>query len=173
MLFKIPRDNTDCAKSCGPLFTCVTATLACNFCSTGHEQQALEAAKEKASSEQKTGRARCEKAGGTGGSMKSIGKVMFGAALAVGAMRLAAVPAHAAHIRIGVAIGGPVAYVPPYPGPGYVWVNGYWAEGAWVPGYWNYAGVAPEVGYYGAPGYYREPGYYHDRDWDHDRNWHR
>lgn len=106
--------------------------------------------------------------------MKSIGKVMLGAALAVGAMGLAAVPAHAAHIRIGVAIGGPVAYAPPYPGPGYVWVNGYWADGAWMPGYWNYAGVAPEVGYYyGAPGYYREPGYYHDRDWDHDRDWHR
>lgn len=76
--------------------------------------------------------------------MKSIRKVMLGAALAVGAMGLAAVPAHAA--RIGVVVGGH-AYVPPCPGPGYVWVNGYWAGGDWMPGYWNYAGVAPAVGF--------------------------
>lgn len=108
--------------------------------------------------------------------MTSIRKFMLSAALAVGVVGLAPVPAHAAHIRIGVAIGAPVAYVPPSPGPGYVWVNGYWAGGAWVPGYWNYAGVAPAVGFgvrVGGPvGYYRAPGYYYGRDWDHDRGYH-
>jgi hypothetical protein len=77
--------------------------------------------------------------------MKSIRKLMLSAALAGGAMGLAAVPAHAARIRVGVAIGAPIAYVPPCPGPGYVWVNGYWAHGVWVPGYWNYPRVAPAV----------------------------
>ncbi len=97
--------------------------------------------------------------------MKNICKTMLGAALAVGAMTMAAVPAHAAHIGVGVVVGGPVAYVPPCPGPGYVWVNGYWADGAWIPGYWNYVGVAPAVGFgirIGGPvvHYYRGP-FYH------------
>lgn len=107
--------------------------------------------------------------------MKSIRKMMLGAAMVVGAMGLAAVPANAAHIRVGIAVGGPVAYVPPCPGPGYVWVNGYWADGAWAPGYWNYAPVAPAVSFgvrIGGPVvHYGAPGYYHDRDYDHDRGY--
>jgi hypothetical protein len=81
-----------------------------------------------------------------GGFMGSMKKMMLGAAIAVGTVAMTAAPAQAA-VRFGVAIGGPaVAYVPPCPGPGYAWVNGYWAQGAWVPGYWNYGGVGPRVG---------------------------
>lgn len=110
--------------------------------------------------------------------MASMKKMMLGAALAVGTLGLAAAPANAA-VRFGVAIGGPVAYVPPCPGAGYVWVNGYWAGGAWVPGYWN----APAVGFgvrVGGPvyhfdhgpyyrGYDNFRGYNHDRGYDHFR----
>ncbi len=58
------------------------------------------------------------------------------------------------HVSIGVQIGGgPVvvnSYRPPYPGPGYVWIDGYYdGYGNWYDGYWAlppYAGafwVAP------------------------------
>lgn len=113
--------------------------------------------------------------------MGSIKKIMLGAALAVGAVGLAATPANAA-VRFGVAIGGPAAYVPPSPGPGYVWVNGYWADGYWVPGYWNFVGDSgygygydsgPYYGgyYYGGRGeHFRDrDDYYRDRD-DHYRD---
>jgi hypothetical protein len=114
--------------------------------------------------------------------MKSLGKAMLSAALAVGAFAMTAVPAHAAKIGIFVGVGAPavpVAYVPPSPGPGYAWVNGYWSGGYWTPGYWNYAGAgyAPAYGY--SRGYYRDRDddrrYYSDRDrdryyGDHDRN---
>ena len=51
------------------------------------------------------------------------------------------------HFSIGIGVGGygyaappVVAYAPPYPGPGYTWVDGYW-DGAgprrfWRDGYW-------------------------------------
>ena len=77
--------------------------------------------------------------------MKNIRKFVAAAALAVGTLGMTAAPANAA-VRIGVVVGAPVAYVPPCPGPGYVWVAGYWANGVWVPGYWNYVGPAPAVG---------------------------
>ncbi|HWB96349.1 MAG TPA: hypothetical protein VG672_06595 [Bryobacteraceae bacterium] len=73
------------------------------------------------------------------------------------------------HLSIGVQIGSPVPYGPapvvatpyrpPCPGPGYVWVDGYYdAAGAWFDGYWAmppYAGaywVAPRIvsGHYNA-----------------------
>jgi hypothetical protein len=54
--------------------------------------------------------------------MGSMRNWMLGAAVVVGAMGLAAVPAQAAEFRVHV--GGPVAYVPPCPGAGYVWVAG-------------------------------------------------
>ena len=76
------------------------------------------------------------------------------------------------HVAIGVQIGRPVVvpapvavnpYRPPCPGPGYVWIEGYYDEfGNWYAGYWAlppYAGsywVAPR--YYGHryyPGYWR------------------
>ncbi|MFP5211048.1 MAG: hypothetical protein ACLGRW_17345 [Acidobacteriota bacterium] len=70
--------------------------------------------------------------------MDGMKKWMLGAALGVGGLGLAGVPAQAA--QFGVYIGAPAAYIPPCPGPGYTWVNGYYANGYWVQGYWNFAG---------------------------------
>jgi len=81
---------------------------------------------------------------------------MLGAAVLAGGLALGASPAQAA--EFGIAIRGPVAYVPPCPGPGYEWVAGYQARGYWVPGRWNYRG--------GDRFEYR-------RDWDRDRGWDR
>jgi hypothetical protein len=84
--------------------------------------------------------------------MVGMRKLMLGAALVAGALGLGANKAQAA--EFGVYARGPVAYVPPCPGPGYVWANGYYARGYWVPGRWNFVGVrraAPIGGY----------GYYH------------
>ena len=72
--------------------------------------------------------------------MTSMKNWMLGAALVAGGMGLGANSAQAAQIR--VAIGAPVAYAPPCPGPGYAWVAGYYNGGYWVPGYWNFVGVA-------------------------------
>jgi hypothetical protein len=94
------------------------------------------------------------------GSLKSW---MLGAAMVAGGLGLGATTAHAA--RVGVYIGGPVAYVPPSPGPGYVWVAGYQANGYWVPGRWNFAGIrggGPLVR--GYVGWGRGPGF--DRHFD-------
>jgi hypothetical protein len=73
--------------------------------------------------------------------MSRIRNWMLGAAVVAGVAALGAAPANAAEFRFGVR--GPVAYVPACPGPGYVWVGGYWASGAWVPGYWHFGGVRP------------------------------
>lgn len=91
----------------------------------------------------------------------------------------------AAHVFVGIGVGGYVvappppvlayvpppaplvtAYMPPAPGPGYVWIAGYWypvgAHWYWRPGYWVRAPfpaahwVAPR--WYNAryfPGYWR------------------
>ena len=74
--------------------------------------------------------------------MGSMKKWMLGAALAAGIVGMSATPAQAARVHVGVYVGAP-GYVAPYPGPGYVWVDGYWANGYWVPGYWTYVGVGP------------------------------
>ena len=71
--------------------------------------------------------------------MKDMRNWMLGAAIVAGGLGLAAAPAQAA--EFGVHVRGPVAYVPPCPGPGYVWAAGYYANGYWVPGYWNFIGV--------------------------------
>jgi hypothetical protein len=78
--------------------------------------------------------------------------------LAVG---LLAVPAHSqAQVAVGISvrIGPPVlpVYVQPIcPGPGYIWVPGYWAYGPdgyfWVPATWV---EPPEVGLLWTPGYW-------------------
>ena len=85
------------------------------------------------------------------------------------------------HFSIGVGIGAPgfyrpapvaaFAYRPPVPGPGYVWVDGYYdGWGGWISGYWAlppYAGtywVAPR--FYGGrwfAGYWNGPRHF-DRD---------
>jgi hypothetical protein len=71
--------------------------------------------------------------------MANMRNWMLGAALAAGGLGLAAAPAQAA--EFGVYARGPVAYVPPCPGAGYVWAAGFYRGGYWVPGRWNYIGV--------------------------------
>lgn len=71
--------------------------------------------------------------------MRSMRNWVLGAAMLAGTLGLGATQAQAA--RIGVYVGAPVAYVPPCPGAGYVWVAGYYANGYWVPGRWNFVGV--------------------------------
>lgn len=102
--------------------------------------------------------------------MKSMKSWMLSAALVVGGLGLATVPAHAARWGVYVGVGAPAAYMPPCPGPGYAWINGYYADGGWVPGYWNYAGDGDGDGY-GYGGYYRGG----DRYWhgDDDHGWDR
>jgi len=70
--------------------------------------------------------------------MKNLAKWVLGAAVVAGGLGLGATTAQAA--EFGVYVRGPVAYVPPCPGPGYVWVAGYYNGGIWVPGYWNFGG---------------------------------
>jgi hypothetical protein len=85
--------------------------------------------------------------------MGSMRNWMLGAAMVAGTLGTGAATAQAA--EVGIYVGGPVAYVPPCPGPGYAWVAGYYAHGYWVPGRWNYAGV--RVG--GPFGHYEHPVY--------------
>ena len=97
--------------------------------------------------------------------MKGMAKWMLGAAVVAGGLGLAATPAKAA--EFGVYVGGPAAYVPRCPGPGYSWVAGYYANGYWVPGRWNFVGVR-------GPDYRVAPAYGHGWDdyrfsRDHDR----
>ncbi|HEV2326976.1 MAG TPA: hypothetical protein VGS10_23765 [Terracidiphilus sp.] len=98
--------------------------------------------------------------------MKNITKWMLAAALAIGGLGLTATPAKAA--QIGFYIGSGDGYVPPAPGPGYTWINGYYANGYWVPGYWAFAGGYN--GYYGNRFYGDRDDYYRDRDWYRDRD---
>ena len=79
--------------------------------------------------------------------MKSIGKWVLGAAGLAGGLVLGTNTAEAAQLRVAVGIGNE-AYIPPCPGPGYAWVNGYYDGGYWVPGYWNYVGGV-SYSYYG------------------------
>lgn len=95
--------------------------------------------------------------------MKNIGKWMLGAAVLAGGLGLGATSAQAA--EFGVYVRGPVAYVPPCPGPGYVWVAGYYNGGYWVPGYWNFAGIGGRVVVGDRFGYVdRDRGFYRDHD---------
>jgi hypothetical protein len=78
--------------------------------------------------------------------MGSMRNWMLGAAMVAGLAGLSATPAQAA--EFGFQMRGPVAYVPPCPGPGYEWVAGYMANGYRVPGYWNLRrGYGPVVRY--------------------------
>jgi hypothetical protein len=63
---------------------------------------------------------------------------MLGAAVVAGGLGVGSATAQAA--EFGMVARGPVAYVPPCPGPGYVWVAGYQANGYWIPGRWDFRG---------------------------------
>lgn len=56
--------------------------------------------------------------------MVSMKTWMLGAAVLASSLGLGAATAQAAGFRVDVR--GPVAYVPPCPGPGYVWAAGRW-----------------------------------------------
>ena len=83
------------------------------------------------------------------------------AALILGAAPIGAfiAPAQAqVAISISATIAPPILPVyaqPPIPGPGYLWIPGYWAwngeEYYWVPGYWS---MPPTVGVYWTPPYW-------------------
>ena len=77
--------------------------------------------------------------------MSSMRNWMLGAAVLAGGLGLGATTAQAA--EFGIYARGPVAYVPPCPGDGYVWVNGYMNDGYWIPGRWNFVGVREGYGY--------------------------
>ena len=107
--------------------------------------------------------------------MTSMRNWMLSAAVVAGGLGFGANSAQAA--QYGIAERGQADYVPPCPGPGYVWVAGYFNEGYWVPGYWNFVGVArtgPFLHFEAGPAYYdRDRAFDHDRDRDRDRNWNR
>lgn len=93
---------------------------------------------------------------------------MLGAAVVIGAAGLGATTAQAQ--EFGFQVRGPVAYVPPCPGPGYVWVNGYMDNGYWVEGYRNLPAreYRPIVHY--ERGFVRDWDYGRERGWDRDRD---
>jgi hypothetical protein len=94
--------------------------------------------------------------GRDGGVMASMKGLMLGLAIMAGAAGLGATTANAAQFGIYIG-GGPAAYVPPCPGPGYTWIAGYYDRGYWVPGRWNFVGR------------YDRDDFYRHRDWDRDR----
>jgi len=91
---------------------------------------------------------------------------MLGAAVVIGGLGLGATTAHAA--EFGIYARGPVAYIPPCPGPGHAWVAGYWNGGYWVPGRWNYIGDRGHFARFDG-GRDREFARHFDRDRDHFR----
>jgi hypothetical protein len=98
--------------------------------------------------------------------MFSMKTWMLGAAVLAGGLALSTPRAQAAGVR--VYLGGPAAYVPPCPGPGYFWIDGYYSGSYWVPGRWEFRGVYDRDHFYRGHDFYRD----HDRrDWDHDRSY--
>ena len=121
-----------------------------------------------------TGRAgrKSARVGWDGGVMKNVCKWMLGAAVVAGGLGLGAT-AVAQSAEFGVYARGPVAYVPPCPGPGYAWVAGYQSDGYWIPGRWNFIGVRGGehfAGYYGDRDDYRHE--YREHEYrEHERGW--
>jgi hypothetical protein len=95
--------------------------------------------------------------------MRNITKWMLAAAVAAGGVGLTAAPAKAA--QVGVYVGPGAEYVPPCPGPGYVWTAGYYNNGFWVPGQWIFNMVA---NHRDRDDYARHNSFFGDRD-DHNR----
>lgn len=91
---------------------------------------------------------------------------MLGAAILAGATGLGATSAKAA--EFGIYIGGPAAYIPPCPGPGYAWVAGYYANGYWIPGRWSFTGRIGRDDFYRGRDLDRDR--YYDRDRRYDRD---
>jgi len=110
------------------------------------------------------------RAGWYGGAMNNMKSWMLGAAIVTGAVGMGATPAHAA--QFGIYVGGPAAYVPPCPGPGYAWVNGYMANGYWVPGQWQFM-RSDDRGWDREDGWGREYGWRRDNGWRRDDGWRR
>jgi hypothetical protein len=104
--------------------------------------------------------------------MKHIGKWVLGAAVMAGALGLGTTKAQAA--EFGIYVGGPVAYVPPSPGAGYVWIAGYMNHGYWVPGRWEFRGYRDRDRF---AYYHRDDRFYRDRDndrhFDREHDWDR
>ena len=100
--------------------------------------------------------------------MKKLGKWVLGAAVLAGGLVVGTNTAEAAQWRVAVGVGNS-AYIPPCPGPGYSWVNGYYDGGYWVPGYWNYVGSV-SYSYYDRGSYrHYDRDNYRRLDRDHDR----
>ncbi len=91
----------------------------------------------------------------------TMGKLMLGAAILAGAVGLAAPKADAA--QFGVYVRGPVAYVPPSPGPGYFWTAEFYNGGYWVPGRWEFRGDRDRF-------FVRDFDRFHGRDFDRNRD---
>jgi hypothetical protein len=98
--------------------------------------------------------------------MTNMRKWILGAAAVVGTLSLGATTALAAEFRFHER--GVVAYVPPCPGPGYVWIDGYYANGYWIQGRWNFGGER-DRGYHGRFDGGRSFDRHVDRDHGHDR----
>jgi YXWGXW repeat-containing protein len=86
--------------------------------------------------------------------------------LSVAALLLLSAPSSAQVVGVSISVAPPpipVYVQPPIPGPGYIWVPGYWAwdedDYYWVPGTWV---LPPTIGYLWTPGYWhwRDSGYY-------------
>jgi hypothetical protein len=86
---------------------------------------------------------------------------VLGAAVLAGALAMVTPQAKAAEFGVYVGARGPVAYVPPYPGAGYVWVGGRW----------SFVGVrgGPVVRYGARRDFRYDRGRYYDRRYDRDR----
>jgi len=98
--------------------------------------------------------------------MSSMKNWMLGAAMVAGGLGLGATTAQAA--EFGIYARGPVAYVPPCPGPGYFWVAGYYANGYWMPGRWEFRGTYDRDRF---EHFDRDRGRDWDRPRDRDRDW--
>jgi hypothetical protein len=103
--------------------------------------------------------------------MSTMRNWMLGAAIAAGGLGMGTATAQS--FEFGVYSRGPAAYVPPCPGPGYVWVAGYQSDGYRVPGRWNFVAGRDRDRYAymnGDRGRDFDSRHDRDRDRDHDRD---
>jgi hypothetical protein len=111
--------------------------------------------------------------GRDGGVMGSMRNWMLGAAMVAAGLGAGATMAQAA--EFGFYVRGPVATVPPCPGPGYFWVAGYRSDGYWIPGRWEFRGFHDRdrgafMRFDGRPDYDRHFDRDRDRGGDRDRD---